>query len=88
MHLCGQEIGPNRRIFIAGPCVIESEAFTLATAERLRAIADRLGVQLIYKSSFDKANRSLGQVLSRPRHRGVWPAHPGEGAGARPAFPS
>ena len=51
MQLCGQEIGPNRRLFvIAGPCVIESESFALATATRLRAIAERLGVLLIYKS--------------------------------------
>ena len=67
MHLCGQEIGPNRRLFfIAGPCVIESEAFALETAARLRAIADRLGVLLIYKSSFDKANRSSGASFRGP----------------------
>jgi 2-dehydro-3-deoxyphosphooctonate aldolase (KDO 8-P synthase) len=67
MHLCGQQIGPNRRLFfIAGPCVIESEAFALATAERLRAIAMRLGVLLIYKSSFDKANRSSGASFRGP----------------------
>jgi 2-dehydro-3-deoxyphosphooctonate aldolase (KDO 8-P synthase) len=67
MHLCGQEIGPNRRLFfITGPCVIESEAFALATAERLRAIAERLGVLLIYKSSFDKANRSSGASFRGP----------------------
>ncbi|MBW8842133.1 MAG: 3-deoxy-8-phosphooctulonate synthase [Sphingomonadales bacterium] len=67
MHLCGQEIGPDRRLFfIAGPCVIESEAFALDTAARLRAIADRLGVLLIYKSSFDKANRSSGASFRGP----------------------
>ncbi|WP_174543134.1 3-deoxy-8-phosphooctulonate synthase [Sphingomonas mali] len=67
MHLCGQEIGPNRRLFfIAGPCVIESEAFALETAARLRAIAERLGVLLIYKSSFDKANRSSGASFRGP----------------------
>jgi len=67
MQLCGQEIGPNRRLFfIAGPCVIESEAFALDTAARLRAIADRLGVLLIYKSSFDKANRSSGASFRGP----------------------
>ena len=39
MRLCGQEIGPDRKMFfIAGPCVIESESFALATAARLRAI--------------------------------------------------
>jgi 2-dehydro-3-deoxyphosphooctonate aldolase (KDO 8-P synthase) len=67
MRLCGQEIGPNRRLFfIAGPCVIESEAFALDTAARLRAIAERLGVLLIYKSSFDKANRSSGASFRGP----------------------
>ena len=67
MQLCGQEIGPNRRLFvIAGPCVIESESFALATATRLRAIAERLGVLLIYKSSFDKANRSSGTSFRGP----------------------
>jgi len=67
MRLCGREIGPDRQIFfIAGPCVIESESFALATAERLRAIGDRLGVLLIYKSSFDKANRSSGTSFRGP----------------------
>ena len=67
MRLCGQEIGPNQKMFfIAGPCVIESESFALATATRLRGIADRLGVLLIYKSSFDKANRSSGTSFRGP----------------------
>jgi 2-dehydro-3-deoxyphosphooctonate aldolase (KDO 8-P synthase) len=67
MQLCGQEIGSNRRLFfIAGPCVIESEAFALDTAVRLRAIAERLGALLIYKSSFDKANRSSGASFRGP----------------------
>lgn len=67
MQLCGQEIGSNRRLFfIAGPCVIESEAFALETAARLAAIAERLGVLLIYKSSFDKANRSSGASFRGP----------------------
>jgi 2-dehydro-3-deoxyphosphooctonate aldolase (KDO 8-P synthase) len=61
MQLCGQEIGPDRKLFIiAGPCAIESEALALSTAEALKRIAERLGVFLIYKSSFDKANRSSG----------------------------
>jgi 2-dehydro-3-deoxyphosphooctonate aldolase (KDO 8-P synthase) len=61
MQLCGREIGPDSPLFvIAGPCAIESEALALATAETLRRIADRLGIVLIYKSSFDKANRSSG----------------------------
>jgi 2-dehydro-3-deoxyphosphooctonate aldolase (KDO 8-P synthase) len=61
MRLCGHEVGSDKKLFvIAGPCVIESEDFSLRTAERLKGIAERLGLQLIYKSSFDKANRSSG----------------------------
>jgi len=67
MRLCGKEIGPNRQIFvIAGPCVIESEAFALDTAARLQKIGERLGILLIYKSSFDKANRSSGASFRGP----------------------
>jgi 2-dehydro-3-deoxyphosphooctonate aldolase (KDO 8-P synthase) len=67
MQLCGREIGSNRRLFfIAGPCVIESEALALDIAGRLRAMAERLGVLLIYKSSFDKANRSSGNSFRGP----------------------
>ncbi len=67
MRLCGHEIGLQRRLFvIAGPCVIESEAFALSTAETLKAISERLGILLIYKSSFDKANRSSGASFRGP----------------------
>jgi len=67
MQLCGREIGPAEPIFfIVGPCVIESESFALSTATQLREIADRLGVLLIYKSSFDKANRSSGASFRGP----------------------
>jgi 2-dehydro-3-deoxyphosphooctonate aldolase (KDO 8-P synthase) len=45
-------------VLIAGPCVIESEDFTLKMAEQIRKITDRLGIPLIFKSSFDKANRT------------------------------
>jgi 2-dehydro-3-deoxyphosphooctonate aldolase (KDO 8-P synthase) len=59
MILCGHTITPTSRLFaIAGPCVIESEALTLSVAETLGQIARRLGITLIFKSSFDKANRS------------------------------
>ena len=59
--LCGRPIGLDQPLFlIAGPCVIESERLALDVAERLRGIAERLGILLIYKSSFDKANRSSG----------------------------
>jgi 2-dehydro-3-deoxyphosphooctonate aldolase (KDO 8-P synthase) len=67
MRLCGRDVGPDQPLFlIAGPCVIESESFALRTAEALRVIADRLGVMLIYKSSFDKANRSSGKSFRGP----------------------
>ena len=59
MNLCGFEVGPERRLFlIAGPCVIESERLALESAETLRGVAARLGIGFIYKSSFDKANRT------------------------------
>ena len=59
MRLCGFEVGLDKPLFlIAGPCVIESEALALGSAEALKAIADSLGLPFIYKSSFDKANRS------------------------------
>ena len=59
MNLCGFEVGPDRPLFlIAGPCVIESERLALESAETLRGVASRLGIGFIYKSSFDKANRT------------------------------
>ena len=59
MKLCGHEIGPDRPFFlIAGPCVIESEALVLEVAGRLKEIAQKLSVPLVFKASFDKANRS------------------------------
>jgi 2-dehydro-3-deoxyphosphooctonate aldolase (KDO 8-P synthase) len=59
MRLCNFETGGGRPLFlIAGPCVIESEALALDTAGRLREITAALGIPFIYKSSFDKANRS------------------------------
>lgn len=59
MKLFGQAIGLTSPIFlIAGPCVLESEALALQVAQRLRAISDRLGIQVIFKGSFDKANRT------------------------------
>ncbi|MDG4597005.1 MAG: 3-deoxy-8-phosphooctulonate synthase [Candidatus Contendobacter sp.] len=62
MKLCGFEIGLDRPLFlIAGPCVIESEQLALDVAGRLKEITGRLGIPLIYKSSFDKANRSSHQ---------------------------
>jgi 2-dehydro-3-deoxyphosphooctonate aldolase (KDO 8-P synthase) len=59
MKLCGFDVGLDRPLFlIAGPCVIESEAMALDTAGRLKEITGKLGVPFIYKSSYDKANRS------------------------------
>ncbi len=67
MRLCDRDVGPEKQLFvIAGPCVIESEALALSTAETLKGIADRLGILLIYKSSFDKANRSSGKSFRGP----------------------
>jgi 2-dehydro-3-deoxyphosphooctonate aldolase (KDO 8-P synthase) len=59
MKLCGFDVGLQRPLFlIAGPCVIEGREFSLETAGRLKEITARLGIPFIYKSSFDKANRS------------------------------
>ncbi len=59
MKLCGFEAGLDRPFFlIAGPCAIESEKLALDTAIELKNITSRLGIPFIYKSSFDKANRS------------------------------
>jgi 2-dehydro-3-deoxyphosphooctonate aldolase (KDO 8-P synthase) len=67
MRLCGFEVGLDRPFFlIAGPCVIESEALALETAARLQAITGRLGIPFVYKSSFDKANRSSGASFRGP----------------------
>jgi len=67
MMLMGHRVGLDEPLFvIAGPCVIESEALVLSTATRLREIADRLGLVLIFKSSFDKANRSSNRSFRGP----------------------
>ena len=59
MNLCGFEIGLDKPFFLlAGPCVIESEALALETAAQLKEITEKLAIPFIYKSSFDKANRS------------------------------
>jgi len=59
--LCGFDVGLNHRFFlIAGPCVIESEQSALDIAGELKEITGSLGIPFIYKSSFDKANRSSG----------------------------
>ena len=61
MKLCGFDVGLEHPFFlIAGPCVIESEQMALDTAGTLKEITAALGIPFIYKSSFDKANRSSG----------------------------
>jgi len=67
MKLCGFEIGLDQPFFlIAGPCVIESRQMAFDTAGQLREIASALGIPFIYKSSFDKANRSAGTSYRGP----------------------
>jgi 2-dehydro-3-deoxyphosphooctonate aldolase (KDO 8-P synthase) len=59
MKLCGFDVGLNQPLFlIAGPCVVESEQLQVDTAGRLKEITSDLGIPFIFKSSFDKANRS------------------------------
>ena len=61
MKLCGFDVGLDQRFFlIAGPCVIESEQSALDIAGMLKEITGSLGIPFIYKSSFDKANRTSG----------------------------
>ena len=67
MELCGFEIGLHRPLFlIAGPCVVESEQLQMDTAGTLKAICAELGIAFIFKSSFDKANRSSGTTFRGP----------------------
>jgi len=62
MNLCGFEVGLTKPFFlIAGTCVVESEQMTIDTAGRLKEITSKLGIPFIYKSSYDKANRSSGK---------------------------
>jgi 2-dehydro-3-deoxyphosphooctonate aldolase (KDO 8-P synthase) len=67
MKLCGFDAGNRRPIFlIAGTCVVESEALALDTAGALKEICADLGIPFIYKSSFDKANRSSSESFRGP----------------------
>ncbi len=67
MKLCGFQAGLNHPFFlIAGPCVIESRQMAFDTAGRLQEITRKLGIPFIYKSSFDKANRSSDQSYRGP----------------------
>jgi len=64
MRLCNFEAGLDKPLFlIAGPCVIESEQMAIDTAGQLKEICAQLGIPFIYKSSYDKANRSSGKTF-------------------------
>ena len=67
MKLCGFDIGLNRPFFlIAGPCVVESEQLQMDVAGHLKEITSALGIPFIFKSSYDKANRSSGTSFRGP----------------------
>lgn len=67
MKLNGHDVGLDKPFFlIAGPCVIESDELQLRTAERIKQITDKLGIHFIFKSSFDKANRSSDKSFRGP----------------------
>ncbi|MDZ3824712.1 MAG: 3-deoxy-8-phosphooctulonate synthase, partial [Pseudoxanthomonas sp.] len=67
MNLCGFEVGNDQPFFlIAGPCVVESEQLQVDTAGTLKEITGRLGIPFIFKSSFDKANRSSAGSFRGP----------------------
>ena len=73
MKLCGFDVGLERPFFlIAGPCVIESEQLQMDVAGQLKDITGALGIPFIFKSSFDKANRSSGTSFRGPgREKGL-----------------
>ena len=73
MQLCGFEVGLDRPLFlIAGPCVIESEQLQIDVAGKLKEITERLGINFIFKSSFDKANRtSIGSFRGPGMEEGL-----------------
>ena len=67
MKLCGFEVGLDRPLFlIAGPCVVESEQLQMDVAGELERITAELGIPFIFKSSYDKANRSSGKSYRGP----------------------
>ena len=67
MKLCGFDVGIDKPFFlIAGPCVIESEQLQMDVAGRLKEITSALGIHFIFKSSYDKANRSSGTTFRGP----------------------
>src|SRR5689334_12401143 len=67
MKLCGFEVGLDKPFFlISGPCVVESEQLQMDVAGRLKEITSALGIPFIFKSSYDKANRSSGTSFRGP----------------------
>jgi 2-dehydro-3-deoxyphosphooctonate aldolase (KDO 8-P synthase) len=67
MKLCGFDVGLDRPLFlISGPCVVESEQLQMDVAGRLKEMATALGIPFIFKSSYDKANRSSGTSFRGP----------------------
>jgi 2-dehydro-3-deoxyphosphooctonate aldolase (KDO 8-P synthase) len=67
MKLCGFEVGLDRPMFlIAGPCVVESEQLQMDVAGQLKEMTGALGIPFIFKSSYDKANRSSGKAFRGP----------------------
>ena len=67
MKLCGFDVGIDKPFFlIAGPCVIESEQLQMDVAGKLKEITSALGIHFIFKSSYDKANRSSGATFRGP----------------------
>src|SRR3954468_9036086 len=67
MKLCGFEVGLDKPFFlISGPCVVESEQLQMDVAGQLKEITSALGIPLVFKSSYDKANRSSGTSFRGP----------------------
>jgi len=67
MKLCGYDVGLDKPFFlISGPCVVESEKLTMDTAETLKNITEKLSIPFVFKSSFDKANRSSHNSFRGP----------------------
>ena len=67
MKLCGYDVGLSQPFFlIAGPCVVESEQLQMDVAGRLKEMTAELGIPFIFKSSYDKANRSSGSTFRGP----------------------
>jgi 2-dehydro-3-deoxyphosphooctonate aldolase (KDO 8-P synthase) len=81
MKLCGFDVGLDRPFFlISGPCVVESEQLQVDVAGRLKEITRELGIPFVFKSSYDKANRSSGASFRGPGMDGGWRSWPRSGA--------